>query len=138
MTIKETPLASNAISTIKTKFGNLYFFDKFLITEIFEGMTIGKKEFVKIFDLCTDIYGTHMPFGIVSHRLYPYSVNLFELIPISDKFNAVIANAVVAYTDISVKNFELEKQLLKFKGKFFNNIDAAITWVKMEVKKATH
>jgi len=138
MIIKETPLASDAISTIKTNFGNLYFFDNFLITEIFEGMIVGKKEFLKIFDLCSDVYNSNKSFGIVSHRLYPYSVNLFELIPITDKFNSVIANAVVAYTDISVKNFELETQVLKFKGKFFNNMDSAITWVKKEVKKGTN
>ena len=134
MTIKETPLASKAISIVKTKFGNLYFFDNFLITEIFEGMVVGKKEFTKIFELCFEIYGRDKPFGIVSHRLFPYSVNLFELIPISDKFNSVIANAVVAYTDISMKNFELEKRILKFKRKFFNNPDSAISWIKKEAK----
>lgn len=138
MTIKETPLASSAISTIKTKFGNLYFFENFLITEIFEGMIVGKKEFLKIFDLCSDNFDSNKPFGIVSHRLYPYSVNLFELIPISNKFDSVVANAVVAYTDLSVKNFELEKRLLNFKGKFFNNMDSAITWVKKEIKKAVN
>ena len=135
MTIKETPLAGKATSTIETKFGNLYFFDNFLITEIFEGVVVGKKEFNKIFNLCNDIYSDETPFGIVSYRLHPYSVNLFELIPISDKFNSVVANAVVAYTDISLKNFELEKRLLKFKGKFFNNLDSAISWINKEVEK---
>lgn len=136
MTIKETPLGSKAISTIETKFGVLYFYDNFLITEVYEGMVLGKKEFTKIFNLCFDIYGSDKPFGIVSHRLYPYSVDLFQLIPIADKFNSVVANAVVAYTDISVKNFELEKRLLKFKGRFFNNLDVAITWIDKEVEKA--
>ncbi len=136
MTIKESPLASDAISIVQTKFGNLYFFDNYLITEMFEGMVVGKKEFTKIFNLCLDVYGENKPFGIVSHRLYPYSVNLFELIPISNKFESVIANAVVAYTDISLKNFELEKQLLKFRGKFFNNLDSSIAWIKKEVEKA--
>ncbi|TJY33896.1 hypothetical protein [Pontimicrobium aquaticum] len=136
MTIKETPLASNAISIIETKFGNLYFYDNFLITEIFEGIIVGRKEFNKIFNLCLDIYDNDRPFGIVSHRVHPYSVNLFELIPISDKFNSVVANAVIAYTDISVKNFELEKRLLKFKGKFFNNLNSAISWTNKEVEKA--
>ena len=133
MTIKDTPLVSDAISIIQTKFGNLYFFENYLITEMFEGMSIGKKEFTKVFNLCTDVYGSNKSFGIISHRLFSYSVNLFELISISDKFNVVVANAVVAYTDISLKNFELEKQLLKFKGKFFNNLNSAITWIKKEV-----
>lgn len=135
MTIKETPLASEAISIVQTKFGNLYFFDNYLITEMFEGMVVGKKEFLKIFNLCLDCYGPDKPFGLISHRLYPYSVDLFELIPISNKFESVVANAVVAYTDISLKNFELEKQLLNIKGKFFNNLDSAIAWIQKEVKK---
>jgi len=137
MTFNESSLDTHAISTIETKFGNLYFFKEFLITEIFEGMTIGKKEFSKIFDLCLDIYGTDKPFGIVSHRLYPYSVNIFELVTMTKRFKSVPANAVVAYTDISLKNFELEKQLLGFKGKFFNNLDSAITWIKKEVNKSS-
>ncbi len=136
MTIKETSLASSAISTIETKFGSLYFFENFLITEISEGTVVGKKEFAKIFDLCQDIFGAEKPFGIVSHRLHPYSVNLFELIPIAKKFDSVIANAVVAYTDISVKNFELEKRLLNFKGKFFNNLESAVTWTDKEIEKS--
>lgn len=134
MNIKETPLGKEAISIVETKFGNLYFFDNFLITEIYEGVVMGEKEFTKVFDLCMDYYGSEKPFGIVSHRLYPYSVNVFELIPIADKFKSVVANAVVAYTDLSLKNFELEKQLLKFKGKFFNNLDSAIDWIKKELE----
>tara|TARA_R110002073_G_scaffold17446_5_gene65699 strand:- start:25065 stop:25478 length:414 start_codon:yes stop_codon:yes gene_type:complete len=136
MTIKESTLSNDAISIVETKFGVLFFFKDYLITEIFEGMIVGKKEFTEIFDLCMDIYGPNKPFGIVSHRLFPYSVNLFELIPISSRFNSVVANSVVAYTDISMKNFELEKRLLKFKGKFFNNLDSAINWVKKEVEKS--
>ncbi len=135
MTIKNSSLASQANYIYNLKSGDLYFYDNFLITEIFEGITIGSNEFSKIFDLCIDVYGQDKPFGIVSHRLYSYSVNLFELIPISDKFKAVVANAVVAYTDFSLKNFELEKQLLKFEGKFFNNLDSSIVWIKKEVNK---
>jgi hypothetical protein len=137
MTINESSLGTHAISTIETKFGNLYFFNEFLITEMFEGMIIGKKEFTKIFDLCLDIYGSNKPFGIVSHRIYPYSVNLSELVTMTNRFNSVLANAVVAYTDISLKNFELEKQLLGFKGKFFNNLDSSITWIKNEINQSS-
>lgn len=135
MNIKETSLNIDAISIIETKFGKLHFYKEFLITEIHEGVVAGKKEFTKIFELCLDIYGIDKPFGIVSHRLHPYSVNLSELVPMANNFNSVVANAVVAYTDISLKNFELEKQLLGFKGKFFNNLDSAISWIKKEINK---
>ena len=135
MTIKNSSLASQAKYIYNLKFGDLFFYDDFLITEIYEGMTIGSNEFNDIFNLCLEVYGPDKPYGIVSHRLFSYSVNIFELIPISNKFKVVIANAVVAYTDFSLKNFELEKQLLKFEGKFFNNLDSGITWIKKEIKK---
>lgn len=135
MIIKETALANEAISIVETKFGNLYFFDQFLITEIFEGESLGSKEFKRIFALADDCYGKNKPIGLISHRIFPYAVNVFELIPLSKNFENVIANAVVAYTDISLKNFELEQKLLAFKGKFFNNLDSAIEWIKKEVKK---
>lgn len=135
MQIKDTPLREQAISIVETKFGVLYFFKDFLITEIFEGMTLGKREFQKIFELCDDCYNQNKPFGIISHRIHSYAVNVFELVPIAKKFEMVVANAVVAYTDISLKNFELEQQILGFKGKFFNNLDSSITWIKKEVKE---
>lgn len=134
MIIKETPLADEAISIIETKFGSLYFFKDFLITEIHEGEILGAKEFKHIFELIYDCYGKDKSIGLISHRIYPYAVNVYELIPLSKKFEIVFVNAVVAYTDISLKNFELEQQLLGFKGKFFNNLHSSIKWIKEELK----
>ena len=134
MTIKNSSLASEANYTYNLNIGDFYFYDKFIITEIHEGEIIGKEAFLKIFALVEKHFGTNKPYGLISHRVYSYSVNLSELLQISNQFKFLVANAIVAYSDISFKNFELEKRLLKFEGESFNNLKDAFEWTKLEVE----
>jgi len=66
--------------------------------------------------------------------LYSYSINLPELIPIANQFGMLVANAVVAYSNISLKTFELEKRLLKFNGESFFNMEDAFEWITLQVE----
>lgn len=57
-----------------TKYGVFYFFDKYVITEFKEGITVN-------FDTCKDLcflinkyYGDTQPFGIISNRTNSYAV----------------------------------------------------------------
>jgi len=136
MTISNSPLASEAIFTYNLNSGNLFFFDTFLITEIFEGVIIGENELVQIIDLAHNYYGFDTPYGIISNRLNSYSVNLSELIPISHKFKNMVANAVIIYSELGLNNFELEKRTLNLKSQSFSHIEGALQWTKMEVEHA--
>ena len=137
MKVKNSPLASKINFTYNLSFGNFYFCNNILITEIFEGVIIGKEKFIKILDLLVKHIDIKKPYAILSHRLYSYSVNLHELIPIINLFGLLVVNAVVAYSNISLKNFELEKRLLKFEGESFSNLEEAFKWTKLEIKAFT-
>jgi len=134
MTVKNSPLASKINFTYNLSFGDFYFCDNILITEVFEGVIVGKEEFIKISDLLVKHIEIKKPYAILSHRLYSYSINLHELIPITNLFGLLVVNAVVAYSDISLKNFELEKRLLKFEGESFGNLEEAFKWTKLEIE----
>ena len=134
MTVIDSPLASKISFTYNLSFGNFYFCDNILITEIFEGVIVGKEEFIEISDLLVKHIDIKKPYGLISHRLYSYSVNLYELIPLIGLFGLLVVNAIVAYSGISFKNFELEKRLLKFEGESFNNLKDAFEWTKLEVE----
>ena len=137
MTVKNSPLAAKANYIYNLKSGDLYFFDDFLISEVHEGVMVMYKDSLEVLNLVHKHFGFTKPYGLISHRLNSYSVNLSDLLPIAGEFGLLVANAVVAYTDFALKNFELEKRVLKLKGKSFNNMESAIEWTKAEVKKAT-
>jgi hypothetical protein len=136
MTIKDSALASKANYVYNLKSGDLYFYDDYLISEIHEGVTVMYKDSLEILNLVHKHYGFKKPYGLISHRLNSYSVNLHDLIPIAHEFGLLVANAVVAYKEISLKNFEIEKRVLMLKGESFRNMDEAIKWTKAEIDKA--
>lgn len=134
MTIKDSPLASDANYIYNLKSGDLYFYDNFLISEIHEGIVVAKEDLIEVINLIHKHFGFNKPYGLISHRLHSYAINLYDIIPIVSEFGLLIANAVVAYTEISLKNFELEKRVLKLKGEAFKNMEDALIWTKQEIK----
>jgi len=133
---KNSSFDNDANYIYNLKSGHLFFHDDFIISEINEGVIVGKEDFLEIMDLVNKHYGNKKPYGLISHRLNSYSVNLSELLPIVSEFGSLIANAVVVYSNISLNNFELEKRILKLKGEVFFNMDQAIEWTKLEIQDA--
>lgn len=133
MNIKNTSVKDPIVCTLKS--GKYYFYDDYLISEIGEGVTVGKESILQILNLVNEHFGTDKPYGVVSNRLNSYSIDLSELIPIANKFGRFIANAVVAYADVALNNFEIEKRLLRLNGQSFFSLNDAIEWVKAEVLK---
>lgn len=131
MTIKDTPLAQKANYTYQLNFGELYIYNDFIISEVSEGIVIGKDHLIQIINLVDKHYGFKKPYGLISNRTNAYATNLSEILPLAEEFGCLISNAVVVYNQLSLKNFDLEKQVLKrFKGESFSNIDDAIIWTK--------
>lgn len=137
MTIKGSTLASEASCIHNLKSGDLYFYDDYLISEIHEGIVVVKEDLLEILSLIDEHFCDNKPYGLISHRAYSYSVNLHDILSIADKLRAPVVNAVVAYSNIALKNFELEKRILKLKGESFSNLEEAIFWTKQEVLKAS-
>ena len=136
MTIKDSTLASEANYVYNLKSGDLYFYDDYIISEVHEGVIVMYNDSLEVLNLVHKHYGFKKPYGLISHRFNSYSVNLSDLLPIAHEFGLLVANAVVAYTDMALKNFELEKRVLMLKGESFDNMEDAIKWTKAEIDKA--
>jgi hypothetical protein len=134
MTIKDSPLAGIANYVYNLKSGDLYFYDSYVISEIFEGVTVVKEDLNEVIDLIHEHYGFKKPYGLISHRFHSYSINLHDILPIVSEFGLLVANAVVGYNEFSFKNFELEKRLLKLDGEIFFDLDDAIKWTNQKVE----
>jgi len=136
MSIKNTALAEKANVVYNLKSGDLYFYDDFFISEINEGVVITHIEVVEVINLVHKHFSFNKPYGLISHHLYAYSINLVDVLSLKNEFQFLIANAVVAYSEITLKNFEIEKQLLGFKGSAFFNMEDAINWTLKIIEKA--
>ncbi len=136
MTIKDSTLASEANYVYNLKSGDLYFYDDYIISEVHEGVIVMYDDSLEVLNLVHKHYGFKKPYGLISHRFNSYSVNLSDLLPIAHEFGLLVANAVVAYTNMALKNFELEKRVLMLKGESFDNMEDAIKWTKAEIDKA--
>lgn len=136
MTIKDSTLARDATYIYNLKSGDLYFYNSYVISEVFEGITVVQEDLIEVISLVHKHFGFNKPYGLISHRLYNYSINLYDIIPIASEFGLLVANAVVGYSDLSFKNFELEMRLLKLEGEIFDNLDNAIHWTKQQIEKA--
>jgi len=136
MTIKDSSLSGIANCVYNLKSGDLYFYDSFVISEIFEGVTVVKEDLTEVINLIRKHYGFKNPYGLISHRLHSYSINLLDILPVSNQFGLLVANAVVGYNEFSFKNFELEKRLLKLDGESFFDLNDAIRWTNQKVENA--
>ena len=136
MTIKDSSLSGIANCVYNLKSGDLYFYDSFVISEIFEGVTVVKEDLTEVINLIRKHYGFKNPYGLISHRLHSYSINLLDILPVSNQFGLLVANAVVGYNEFSFKNFELEKRLLKLDGESFFDLNDAIRWTNQKVETA--
>ena len=125
---------NNAKVSYHFPWGDLYFYDNFVISQIGEGVILGKPELIEAMVLMKDYFGTEKPYGLISDRVNSYSINLPELIPIARQFGKLTVNAVVVYSNIGYGNFEIEKRLLKFKGQIFFDLNQAIDWTKKEIQ----
>ena len=112
MTIKGTAIAAKANYAYNLNFCDLYFYNDFIISEINEGVMVGKDHLIEIINLVAKHYGFKKPYGLISNRTYSYASNLTEVIPLAEEFGCLIANAVVVYNKLSMNNFDLEKQVL--------------------------
>lgn len=136
MTIKDSSLVGVVNCVYNLKSGNLYFYDSFVISEIFEGVTVVKEDLTEVINLIHKHFGFKNPYGLISHRLHSYSINLLDILPVTNQFGLLVANAVVGYNDLSFKNFELEKRLLKLDGEVFFDLNDAIAWTNQKVESA--
>lgn len=122
-------------SKISLSFGNFYFFEKFIISEVNEGVHFTWEQGMQILDLAHKHYGEDGRVAYISNRLYSYSVHAQDWLRFFKKYNNIDALAIVTYSEIGFMNIVLEKIFSRVPIKKFQHLEEAIDWV-MQPKKA--
>ena len=119
---------------ISLSFGNFYFFEKFIVSEINEGVHFTWKHGIQILEIAHKHYGEEGKVAYISNRINSYSLHAQDWLKFFNKYNNINALAIVTYSKIGLMNIVLEKIFSKVSIKKFQSLEDAINWA-MESKK---
>ena len=115
---------------VKFSFGNFYLFDKFIISELNEGVHFSWDKVLKVVEIIIENYGEDAQIAYLSNRVNSYSIEPQSWIDFYKSYDFVIACAVVAYSDFKYLNATIEKHFFKNSLKRCNSLEEAITWIQ--------
>ena len=114
---------------ISLPFGNFYFFQKFIIAEINEGVHFTWDHGIQILDIAKKHYGDDAKVPYISNRIYSYSLHAQDWLRFFNKHNNINSLAIVAYSKIGFMNIVLEKIFTRVPIKKFQTLEKAVDWV---------
>lgn len=117
-------------SKIEFSFGNFYLFDKFIISEINEGVHFDWDKIQQVIAALIDYYGSNLKIGYISNRVNPYSIEPQLWIRFQRDYGFIVASAMVSYTELNYINASIEKRFSEMSIKRCGSLDEAINWIK--------
>ncbi|MFD1063724.1 hypothetical protein ACFQ1Q_10750 [Winogradskyella litorisediminis] len=129
MSITEYKNLPKLIDFQDVNIGKLYFFEKFVIGEFNEGITIDFENFKETSRLISKHF-SDKDFGFIANRTHSYSLNLIDAKHFNRLFPNLKAYAVVSDALFAKGVFEVENQFFTYNRKIFKVLDEAIMWVE--------
>lgn len=114
---------------ISTTYGNFYFFKKYIVSELNEGIHFGWKKVSKVVEEIYNYYGTNFKIVYISNRIHSYSIEPQTWINLRrNGHNFVIASALVVYDNLNYDIASIEKRFFGKGQKRCFSLDEAIEW----------
>ncbi len=111
-------------------FGDFYFFDKFVVSEIHEGVHFDWKKVKQLIDYVYKHYSDNFNIAYVSNRVNSYSSEPQSWIKLrASGYDFIVAVAIVVYDEINFETATLEKLFANKSLKRCFSIEEAINWV---------
>ncbi len=118
-----------AAKVIRLDFAKIEFFEKYVVVNVREGITIDQEHFALYKEVFT-AYFNDKPYVYISDRSLGYNVN-----PMAYKyfeFSSILKGvAIVATGKISILNAEFEKNFMAKPFRVFQNMEDAINWANL-------
>ena len=130
MTFERSKYSSKIQHTkVVLSFGNFYFTERFVISEINQGIHFGWTEIQDLITAVVEHYGSDHKIAYISNRLNSYSYEPDSWIRLEKMYDNLIASAIVSYHNLGNMNASLDKLMSKKSIKRCETIDEAIEWV---------
>lgn len=111
-------------------FGNFFFFEKFVVSEINEGEHFSWSKIQQVIQEINRFYGKNFKIAHISNRINSYSINPANWIKFyQQKYGTIVATAIVSYTETALKLATLEKIFAPNSLKRCKSLEEAINWV---------
>lgn len=130
MQFQNSPVSKQHSYIKKTlPFGEFYFFNKFIISEINEGIHLSWEKVLEIINLIHSHYGENCKISYITNRTNSYSFDPNLWVRFYKEYNFLIASASISYSEMNFSNSTLEKLFAKKSLKRANSLEEAIDWV---------
>lgn len=115
---------------ISFSFGTIYLLDKFIISELNEGVHF---DWGKIQEVAVELinhYGYNIKIGYISNQVNSYSLDPQLWINFNQEFGFIVASAIVVYDEFNYMNATIEKQFSETSMKRCSSLEEAIYWIE--------
>ncbi|WP_452227795.1 MULTISPECIES: hypothetical protein [unclassified Lacinutrix] len=122
-----------------TKFGVVYFFNTFIVTEINEGELFSFASSIQLTNLIFDYYGTNTNLQVISNRINNYSIEptyWFDFYK-NENANSLKNVSFVYYNELAYANARLEQTFIKCKSECYKSLHDAIDSISSITDKRT-
>lgn len=109
-------------------FGKFYFFEKFIVSEIHEGVHFDWKSVKIISDIILIHYGKQKKLVYLSNRVNSYSIEPQSWLKFDKKYSLVSTTGIIVYDRKGGISVVLERLFSKEKIKRFRSLKDAIDW----------
>ena len=118
------------IKKLELDFGNIYVYDKILVSELREGVLLDVESNRRILSIGVETFNQE-PFGYISHRVNSYAVDPMVYRE-SAEHSHLKAIAVVSQKEMARKSALLEQQFYTNKNSFqiFIELEEAKAWIR--------
>ncbi|TCK69031.1 hypothetical protein DFQ05_0542 [Winogradskyella wandonensis] len=135
MSITEYNNTPTLLDYQEVKIGELYFFEKYVVSEFNEGVHIDMKNFRESAILINSHFNNR-PFGVISNRINNYSIDLSNSEQFNNCFPNLKAYAVVCDSLFGRGVFEVENRFFKYNRQIFKKLEDAMQWVEKSLETA--
>ena len=128
MNVEDSKFINLEHEEIKMPFGNFYFFDRIVVSELKEGVHFDWKKIKIISDLMVMHYGKENKLIYISNRVNSYSIEPQSWTRFDKKYHLFTAAGVVAYEEMGGLSVVLERLFAKKSINRFRSLKEALDW----------
>ncbi|MDN3492392.1 hypothetical protein [Winogradskyella bathintestinalis] len=132
VSIKQTCWYNEVLTELNYKFGNVFIFGGFVISEINEGVCFSWENHGKLIvdDVIKVTKNESSDLIYISHKINSYSVDPWGWLGFFRSNFNLNGYGVIGYTSHSFVNTVIESLFFKHKINRFSNLETAINWAK--------
>lgn len=134
MKLIESDFSNQILKQVKTNLGNLFFFNHIVIIEFNETVHVDINNATETLNAIKTYFGDARSFGIISNRIYSYSIKLLDIPLFRKQFVNLKGYAVVGYTPAGKMNAQIENSYCLANNINFDNIYEAVDFVYRKVR----